>query len=437
MKRIAFLISIIFTFAANGQSLSEEDKEARHIADQIIDRLDRELYLKVSDFFSDTLKSQFYSSKIESAYLQVKKSHGKFENLIDFTKKVTAENTFYIRGMQFTKSKLDFVFSLDSNKKLLSFNILPYIDKTTWKAPSYANDKLFEVHDIRIGEELPLLAKMIKTNKTLDFIMVVMVHGSGPNDMYETLGPNKLFKDLSYGLGSNKISSIIYNKRTYDYPSYAQKKLADMTIDDIVVDDAVLAVKKAREMGASKVILIGHSLGGHMAPKIAETAKPDGVILLAANASPLEDLIIPQIEYIMANDTSSNINEIQFNAIKFQVDNLKSGNFDEETSRFQLPFSLPGKFWQSLKGYEPTELSKKQDIPYLVLNGERDYQVTPKEAKKWKNGNKHELSKTIIYPKLNHFFFAGEGILLPAEYNKEDHLDEQVLNDIISWIKAL
>ena len=40
---------------------------------------------------------------------------------------------------------------------------------------------------------------------------------------------------------------------------------------------------------------------------------------------------------------------------------------------------------------------KKQDIPYLILNGDRDYQVTVAEAEQWKNGNKNKNSKTIIY----------------------------------------
>lgn len=264
-----------------------------------------------------------------------------------------------------------------------------------------------------------------------------MVHGSGPNDMDETVGPNKLFKDLAYGLASNNIASIRYNKRTYDYPSLIQKEINSVTIDKIVVDDAVKAVKKAHELGAEKVILLGHSLGGHLAPKIAEKAELDGVVIMAGNVTPLEDLILPQFEYLIENDSTTEISEFQYNAVKYQIDNLKSSKFDSTTVGANLPLGLPGSFWLSLQDYEPQKVSKMQNIPYLILNGERDYQVPPKEAKKWKNGNNHEQSTTIIYPGLNHLFFFGEGILLPSEYEQKNHMDKKVLVDIIEWIKML
>jgi alpha-beta hydrolase superfamily lysophospholipase len=171
------------------------------------------------------------------------------------------------------------------------------------------------------------------------------------------------------------------------------------------------------------VILLGHSLGGHMAPKIADQLKIDGVIVMAGNASSMVDLVVPQLEYLMKNDSTSAINQFQLNAMKFQVKNYKEGNFDSTTVGPTLPFGLSGIYWNSYKGYDPLKLAKKQDQPYLILNGGRDYQVTTEEAKKWKDGNNHKLSKTIIYPKLNHMFFAGEGILLPAEYEIEAHLE--------------
>ena len=98
---------------------------------------------------------------------------------------------------------------------------------------------------------------------------------------------------------------------------------------------------------------------------------------------------------------------------------------------------MPASFWLSLKDYEPQKIAKKQTQPYLILNGERDYQVTPSEAKKWKNGSKNKQSKTIIYPHLNHMFFAGEGVCLPSEYEKEGHFSQETLNDIVNWISEL
>ncbi len=264
-----------------------------------------------------------------------------------------------------------------------------------------------------------------------------MVHGSGPNDMDGSLGPNKPLKDLAYGLAAKGIASIRYNKRSFDYQRSLQSKINEVDINLEVVDDAVLALQLGKKLGYRKVILIGHSLGGHMSPKIASIEKVDGVISLAGNSSALVDVIGPQLEYLMKNDSTSGITQFQINIIKQQCETVRSKKFDESTIGYNLPFGLSGVYWKSLENYSPVKLAKKQDCPYLILNGDRDYQVTQEQAKNWNNGNKNILSKTIIYPGLNHLFFSGEGLCLPAEYMNEQHVSSQVISDISDWIHRL
>ena len=72
----------------------------------------------------------------------------------------------------------------------------------------------------------------------------------------------------------------------------------------------------------------------------------------------------------------------------------------------------------------------------LILQGERDYQVTMTDFALWKAavGN----SKGVVmksYPALNHLFVAGEGKSLPAEYNKPGHVAPAVIDDIAKFIK--
>ena len=254
--------------------------------------------------------------------------------------------------------------------------------------------------------------------------------------MDETLGPNKCFKDISYGLASQGISSIRYNKRSYDYQNLMAKNANDITIDKEVTNDAISAVKLAKKLGYEKVILVGHSLGGHMAPKIASKSKVDGVIVLAGVSSSFVDVIVPQYVYLMENDSTSGITEFQLNMIRQQVKNVKENNYTEETVGFSLPFSLSGKYWHSLDSYDPIKIANKQKIPYLILNGDRDYQVDTVQAKNWNNGTKNPDSKTIIYPGLNHLFYFGEGVLLPAEYERKSHVEELVIMDISKWVKS-
>ena len=46
---------------------------------------------------------------------------------------------------------------------------------------------------------------------------IVLVHGSGPSDRDQTLGPNKPFRDLAWGLADRGIAVLRYEKRTRQY----------------------------------------------------------------------------------------------------------------------------------------------------------------------------------------------------------------------------
>ena len=75
--------------------------------------------------------------------------------------------------------------------------------------------------------------------------------------------------------------------------------------------------------------------------------------------------------------------------------------------------------------------------PILVLQGERDYQVTMSDFEGWKNalGSRKDV-RLKSYPNLNHLFMDGTGKATPAEYDRPGHLAKEVVNDIASWING-
>ncbi len=75
-------------------------------------------------------------------------------------------------------------------------------------------------------------------------------------------------------------------------------------------------------------------------------------------------------------------------------------------------------------------------MPMLILQGERDYQVTMTDFGNWKSAlgsRKDVVFKS--YPSLNHLFMSGQGKPGPSEYDVSGHVDEAVINDIAKWIK--
>ena len=437
MRKLLFVLSLISGLISYGQQNIGEIETAKSIAEKALTFISNESYEDLNQMLSKEMGKKQSPEKLAQIFSGIKAEYGPIIEGLDFKQKLTAEAIYYEKGIAFEKGNLSLLFSLNENDKIKGLRLVIYSPNFEWQAPDYAIEENILETDITVKGEMPLLGKLTSSaSKNLETI-IVFVHGSGPNDMDETLGPNKLFKDLSYGLASNNIASIRYNKVSFDYPSTLSKKINAITVEDIVVKDAIKAIKEAKELGAQKVILLGHSLGGYMTPMIAEMEPVDGVIIMAGNASPLHELLIPQYEHLIKNDPSTPIGEFQLNALKVQVNNIQEEKYDSTTSPMLLPLGLPASFWLSLKEYFPIKLAKKQDQPYLILNGDRDYQVPETEAKKWKNGNKNKKSKTIIYPQLNHMFFAGEGVLIPSEYEKEGHLNEQTLKDIINWVNSL
>ena len=131
------------------------------------------------------------------------------------------------------------------------------------------------------------------------FPAVVLVHGSGPSDRDETVGKTKLFADLAAGLTDHGIASLRYDKRTL---VYGEQLTNDLTLDDEVITDAIAAVHvlQARP-DVARVVVVGHSLGGMLAPEIAARAgHVAAVAMLAPPARPPLVMGRDQLRYLGA-----------------------------------------------------------------------------------------------------------------------------------------
>ncbi len=95
----------------------------------------------------------------------------------------------------------------------------------------------------------------------------------------------------------------------------------------------------------------------------------------------------------------------------------------------------PSRYWKDLDAYKPAQVAAALSVPMLILQGERDYQVTLADLQGWRDalaGKGHVTFKT--YPTLNHLFLAGEGKSTPAEYERAGHIPAFVLDDIAGWV---
>jgi len=97
---------------------------------------------------------------------------------------------------------------------------------------------------------------------------------------------------------------------------------------------------------------------------------------------------------------------------------------------------IPAAYWLDLRNYKPAESIKSLQKPILILQGVRDYQVTLLDFYNWKTPLAGRSDVTaLLYTDLNHLFIAGEGIITPEEYSLQGHVAEQVISDIVGFLK--
>ena len=76
----------------------------------------------------------------------------------------------------------------------------------------------------------------------------------------------------------------------------------------------------------------------------------------------------------------------------------------------------------------------------LILQGERDYQVTMDDFAVWKKvlGDGESTAPALreyrSYPDLNHLFMPGTGKSTGGEFMQPSHVDAAVITDIVTWI---
>jgi len=154
---------------------------------------------------------------------------------------------------------------------------------------------------------------------------------------------------------------------------------------------------------------------------------------MAGNISPLEDLMVEQIEYLANLDGSISEEERQYiEEIEKEVEKIKNINKVEDG---EMILNANKEYWQYYKDYDVKALAKEISVPTLVLQGERDYQVNMEEFNMWKETvGDWDNFKFISYPKLNHLMMPGEGTPNSDEYMIKNKVSEDVVSDIYNFI---
>jgi dienelactone hydrolase len=293
--------------------------------------------------------------------------------------------------------------------------------------------------DLRIGGEDGLPATLTLPRGAGPFPAVVLVHGSGAHDRDETIGANAPFRDIAHGLAERGIAALRYEKRTRRHPELLSDAL--LTIDRETTHDALLAVARLRQVRAihpGRIFVLGHSQGGMLAPRIAARA-PDvaGVILLAAPARPLLDLLVEQHRRIDLLDDGV-INDAEQLVLRRLVEGIRAIRAGYELPASRLPMGLSARYWRSVDAVDPVAEAAAIPQPMLLLQGGRDLQVVAADWLRWRRAFADTPRVTFVhYETLNHLGIAERGPASTRSYQVPGRVSADLLDDVALWIDLL
>jgi dienelactone hydrolase len=437
---LTFLLIALATPLLEGQPPQRNSvQEARTIVAELAEHQ----FPKVVARFDDQMRAALPEERLAAVWGSLEAQVGKFQEVRGV---VVAHPgaTVVTLVCHFEHADLDAILSFNGGGQLAGLLFRPSkAEASAWAPPTYAKPATFTESEVTVTTgrwQLPGTLTLPKGKGP--FPAVVLVHGSGPNDQDETVGANKPFKDLAWGLASLGVAVLRYEKRTHKYGLESSANPSRVTVNDETVDDArsavaLLAANPA--IDSHHIYVLGHSLGGVMAPRIA-TGDPAiaGVILMAGAVTPIERLALDQIRTIAAREHLPPAEaRPRIAAVEASVREIESPSLKLGTTVSFLGAKIPASYWLDLRHYHPDRVAAALHIPILVLQGGRDYQVPPSEFALWKKALAgHKNAEFRMYPDLNHLFIPGSGPSTPAEYMKPGHVAGAVVADVATWVKG-
>lgn len=438
MKRVLQLILVFFLSQAIWAQQSDEYLTKGQC---VLEDLMNSRGEKVYDLLNGEMKAAITAPQLNSLWIGLTMQLGKCKEVTDWKEQVMNGSQVITSRLNFEKQPLLFVVSFYDGK-INGLRVIPDMDvaKEKVQARKPVSNENFEEREINVVTGKFILPGYLTVPKSgSNFPCVVMVHGSGANDRNETIGENRPFEDLAHGLAEKGIASVRYDKRAFVYQTQAVPEGENLNLSNEVTEDVLSAVKLAceqKEIDPSRIFVLGHSLGGMLAPRIASLCPElKGIIMMAGNARPFDELITEQILYLNSLNPTPGAEE-EAAQVKKEFENLRKMGTPQYDPAIKSPMGQPASYWQDFDNYRQTEVAKTLTLPVFILNGERDYNVTMVDFNIWQKvlkGKKNISFKS--YPVLNHLFMESSVKPTPKDYETPRHIPGYVIDDLAKWIQ--
>jgi len=397
----------------------------------------------INQYFTAGLQAKLTTEQLQLVWMGLFNQFGPLQSVgkASFREGIEAVET--VLPLRFEQQEQRLLLRFDSLQRINAFILQPAKEVENWRYPAYGRPDSYREFSMKVLSDtiqLPAILTLPKNCKQCP--VVVFVHGAGPNDKDESQGPNKMFKDLAVGLASRGIASLRYDKRSLAYGPELMEDLRRLTIQTETIDDAVnalLLLRRVVEVDTNRIFLLGHGIGGILAPAIVQQSNLPvrGLILAAPAAKSFAQVVFEQYVHLASRGGFSaeeqQLLRMQERAKKHAMDPQLKPGFPQDS----LPLALPAEYWLSWQSYDMGTTLWQINQPVLVVSGDADYQIPPETILhlKQKMMGRDRLTYTS-YPLLNHFFMPAGGSAGPEDYQIRSNVAERLVVDLEKWIRT-
>lgn len=282
------------------------------------------------------------------------------------------------------------------DRQIRLFSVLAMLFGAGTAAASPATESALEAR----GPQGALRGTMLKPETSASPVILI-IPGSGPTDRdgNSPLGVRaSTYKLLAEGLAGKGIATVRIDKRGMFGSAGAVPDANAVTIADYAADVHAWIDAIRGKTGASCVWLLGHSEGGLVALSSGKSAgEICGLILIATPGRPLGAVLREQLK---ANPANTPI----LGQAMAAIDSLEAGRRVDVTAMHPALLAL---FNPEVQGFlisafalDPAAAIAEWKKPVLILQGERDIQVSVADAERLKRAA--PAAKLVLLPDTNH-----------------------------------
>ena len=433
MKKFRFLpmlmaLVILFTACGKSDEPALDMNTSMQLAQKHSQMLVNEDFENLTEDFDESIKGKLGAKDLAEGWKQVTDVRGSYvmPHSMDYT-----ENKGYATVtavLEYENTGVAITLTYTAEGKIRGI----YLNMKALESDLESTED-FEEKEIAIGE-YALKGILTLPKDKEEYPVVVLVQGSGASDFDETVFKLKPFREIAHYLAENGIASVRINKRFYQKP---ETSTANVTIYDEYMNDIYDAAQWAKDNVSEDLYIIGHSLGASSAPKIALDNGAKGVIMLAGSTRGLEDSIYDQNVLALENDNEHSEKEKAeiLKTIEAEIAKVKALKDGDE----QAIMGIPASYWLSLRELDTENILKNElEVPVLILQGEADFQVYYDKDFKFMQEILADKDNITFksYEGLNHVFMpqSKPGVFGMEEYMEENHISQEVLEDIVDFI---